>query len=62
MSETDTPPDDIQDFLQPGAPSRDLEYLAWREARIKQALEADLAAPEQAVPQHVIWKNFGIEY
>jgi hypothetical protein len=58
MSETDTQPDDVQDFLRPREPSHDPEYLAWRDAKIRGAL----AEPEKAIPQHVIWKKYGLEY
>ncbi|NKB55366.1 MAG: hypothetical protein GKS00_03425 [Alphaproteobacteria bacterium] len=62
MGETKTQSDDIRDFLQPCDPSQDPEYLAWKEAKLRRALAADLAAPEAAVPQHEVWKKFGLEY
>jgi len=62
MSDTETKPDDIQDFLRPCEPSRDPAYLAWRKAKITRALEAARAAPEDRIPLHEIWKKYGLEY
>lgn len=62
MSEAESKADDIRDFLRPGTPSKDPEYLAWAENKIRRALEADLAAPDDAIPQHLVWKRFGLEY
>lgn len=62
MSEIETQRDKVQDFLRSCEPSQDPEYLAWREAKIRNALAADLAEPDKAIAQHEIWKKFGLEY
>ena len=62
MSDTKARSDDIHDFLRPCAPSRDPAYLAWREAKIRSALAADLSEPEKAIPLEKIWKKYGLEY
>jgi hypothetical protein len=62
MSDLDMRQDGPEDMIRPAEPSRDPEYLAWREAKIRGALEAARAAPERSVPQREVWKKFGLEY
>ncbi|MEX2617198.1 MAG: hypothetical protein WD767_13965 [Alphaproteobacteria bacterium] len=62
MSKVDTESEDVQEFLNSSEPSRDPEYLAWREAKIRTALAADRADSRKATPQQKIWKKFGLEY
>jgi len=62
MSDIESRSDDIQDFLQPGEPSREPEYLAWRRAKIEKALAAAKASPEDRITQRDIWKKYGLEY
>lgn len=38
----------------------DPDYLTWREAKIRKALAEADAHPEKLIPQHEIWKRFGM--
>jgi len=52
---------DLEDHLRPaGGPSNDPEYLAWKEAKIRRALEQSKDRT-QMIPAHKVWEKFGLE-
>jgi hypothetical protein len=62
MSDTKITSDTLSDILRPVPESQNPEYLAWKAAKIKQALTSAKASPEKRIPQRKIWKKFGLEY
>ncbi len=50
------------DLTKPQAESDDPAYLAWRDAKVKKALDEAKANPGERISQQEIWKKFGLEH
>lgn len=51
----------LDDHLRPaGAPATDPDYLAWKEAKIRKALE-QAEDRTQLIPASKVWEQFGRE-
>lgn len=59
MSNISAPPASLDEHLKPG-PSETPDYLAWKEAKIRRALEAADEHPDRRIPAHALWKKFGL--
>jgi|GEM_PF-5486201 len=59
MSKIKAPPASLDEHLKPG-PSEAPDYLAWKEAKIRRALEAADEYPEGRIAAREIWKKFGL--
>ena len=62
MNDTHTLPDELEEHLTPAAPSRDPNYLTWRDEQVTSALADAREHPESMIPEHKLWKKFGLEY
>ena len=62
MSDTEAFPAELNEHLASRGPSHDPEYLNWRDAQVTASLEQARADPEKMIPEHEIWKRFGLEY
>ena len=51
----------IQQTTTDHAQSDDPDYLAWRDSKVRAALAAAKAHPEQRISQIEVWKKFGLE-
>lgn len=58
---TDKPPP-LDELTTPQAESTDPAYLAWRDAKVRQALAEAKAHPDKMIPEHKVWEKFGLEY
>lgn len=59
MSEIDDKPS-IADLTEPGEPSSEPGYLAWKEAKIRKAREDALRNPDKLVSHAEMRKRFGL--
>lgn len=60
MSEIDQE-QNLDDHLRPaGAPTTDPDYLAWKEAKVRKALE-QANDRSNMIPASKVWEQFGLE-
>ncbi|WP_208348968.1 hypothetical protein [Pseudaestuariivita rosea] len=63
MAETkqdDTPT--IEDMLRPQPESTEPDYLAWRDEKVRAAIEHSRKHPESLKPLRDVAKKYGLEY
>lgn len=51
-----------EDLTRPTQESTDPEYLAWRDAQVREAMAQVRAEPDSVVPLRDVMKQYGLEY
>ena len=62
MSDTEDAKITPDEATKPGPDSRDPGYLAWKEAKIRAALQRANEKPDEGLTEEEIWKKFGLDY
>ena len=62
MEKTDLLSDELKEHLAAMGESQDSDYLAWRDLKVKEALEFAEKHPEKMISEREIWEFFGLEY
>lgn len=51
----------VKDLTEVSSESNDPAYLAWRDQKVRAALNSAKAHPERRVAQAEVWKKYGLE-
>lgn len=50
----------LAELVESSGPSQEPDYLHWKEGKIKAALDALERNPQDRIPQHEVWRKFGL--
>lgn len=62
MDKAEILPDELKAHLEAMGESQDPEYLAWRDRKVREALEFARKHPEEMISEKEIWEFFGLDY
>ncbi len=62
MAETEQNEEIKEETVTPNVDSTEPDYIAWRDAQIREAQESHRQSPDQTIPLKTVMTQFGLEH